>query len=140
MAGHKGSGLALSIDVFCALLTGMPYGPHINRMYDQLNEPRRLGHFMSFWDVSRFVPLEEFKARMGRMIEELHGLPLFPGFERVFYPGELEGELRSERKANGIPVEPGLFRELCVLAERLDVEPPSPSDAPDGHLFADGTP
>jgi ureidoglycolate dehydrogenase (NAD+) len=128
MAQHKGSGLAMTIDVFCAMLTGMPYGPHINRMYHELEQPRRLGHFICFWEISRFVPLEEFKTRMGRMIEELHGLPLFPGFERVYYPGELEGETRSRRGSTGIPLEPGVHRELRELGERLGIEPPSPID------------
>ncbi|MBN1837204.1 MAG: Ldh family oxidoreductase [Spirochaetales bacterium] len=126
MAQHKGSGLALAIDVFCALLTGMPYGPHINRMYHEFDEPRRLGHFLSFWDISRFVPLDEFTGRIGQMIEELHGLPLFAGFERVYYPGEPEGERRAERRSRGIPVEQGLFRELCELGRRLGVDPPTP--------------
>ena len=31
-AGPKGSGLAMVIDIFCSLLAGMPWGPHINRM------------------------------------------------------------------------------------------------------------
>lgn len=126
MAGHKGSGLALTIDVLCALMTGMPFGPHINRMYFELEKPRRLGHFMTFWDVSRFVPLEEFKRRMGQMIDELQELPLFQGFQRIYYPGEVEGERRAERSRKGIPVEEGLFQELTELGKKLNVEPPSP--------------
>ena len=126
MAGHKGSGLALTIDVFCALMTGMPFGPHINRMYFELEEPRRLGHFMTFWDVSRFVPLEQFKQRMGQMINELHELPLFEGFQRIYYPGEIEGERRTERSEKGIPVEEGLFQELTELGKKLNIEPPNP--------------
>jgi ureidoglycolate dehydrogenase (NAD+) len=126
MAAHKGSGLALTIDVLCALLTGMPFGPHVNRMYFELDEPRRLGHFMTFWDISRFVPLEEFKRRMGQMIDELHELPLFEGFKQIYYPGEIEGERRSRRSREGIPVEEGLFQELNELGERLNIEPPAP--------------
>jgi ureidoglycolate dehydrogenase (NAD+) len=126
LAKHKGSGLALTIDVFCALLTGMPFGPHINRMYFELEQPRRLGHFMTFWDISRFVALEEFVLRMGRMIGELHELPLFEGFKRIYYPGEIEGDRRKQRDAEGIPIDAGLFRELVELGERLDVRPPNP--------------
>ncbi len=126
LAGHKGSGLALTIDVMCALMTGMPFGPHINRMYFELEEPRRLGHFMTFWDVSRFVPLEEFKKRIGQMIDELHELPLFEGFQRIYYPGEIEGERRAERSEKGIPVEEGLFQELTELGEKVNIAPPTP--------------
>jgi ureidoglycolate dehydrogenase (NAD+) len=126
MAKHKGSGLALTIDVFCALMTGMPFGPHINRMYFELERPRRLGHFMTFWDVSRFIPLEEFKQQMERMTSELHELSLFKGFKHIYYPGEIEGECRCERIAKGIPLEEGLYKELSMLGERLEVQPPNP--------------
>jgi ureidoglycolate dehydrogenase (NAD+) len=128
MAAHKGSGLALSIDVLCALMTGMPFGPHINRMYFELEEPRRLGHFMAFWDISRFVPLDEFKRRMGQMIEELHALPRFEGCEQIYYPGEIEALHRAERLEKGIPLEEGLYRELSELGQRLNVELPVPID------------
>jgi ureidoglycolate dehydrogenase (NAD+) len=126
MAAHKGSGLALSIDVFCALMTGMPFGPHINRMYFELEEPRCLGHFMTFWDISRFVPLEEFKRRMGQMIDELHELPRYRECEHIYYPGEVEARHRSERLEKGIPLEEGLYRELSELGRRVNVEPPMP--------------
>ena len=52
--GPKGSGLAMAIDIFGSLLAGMPWGPHIARMYGDLDSPRRLGHFFAAWDVRRF--------------------------------------------------------------------------------------
>ena len=63
VAGPKGSGLAMIIGIFCSILSGMPWGPHINKMYDEMDQPRRLGHFMWVLDVKRFLPLEDFKAR-----------------------------------------------------------------------------
>jgi ureidoglycolate dehydrogenase (NAD+) len=128
MAGHKGSGIGLTVDVFCALLTGMPFGPHINRMYFELDEPRKLGHFMTFWDVAAFVPLSGFVSRMGEMIDELHGLPLFEGFTRIYYPGEIEGEREDERTNHGVPLEQGLYDELRELARECGVAPPQPMD------------
>ena len=125
LAGHKGSGLALVVDVLSALLTGMPYGPHITRMYHEMDKPRHLGHFMVFWDIDRFVKLDVFKHRMGEMIDELHALPPFEGFSRIYYPGEIEGERRAERQARGIPLEEGLFSELKEVARAAGVTAPS---------------
>ena len=125
MAGHKGSGLALSVEIFCALFSGMPFGPHVNRMYSELDEPRKLAHFMTFWDVAAFVPLDEFLSRMGQMIDELHDLPLFEGFSRIYYPGEIEDERAEERGRDGIPLEGGLLDELTGLAASVGVRPPA---------------
>lgn len=125
LAGHKGSGLAFVVDILSSLFSGMPYGPHITRMYHEMDKPRNLGHFMVFWDIDRFVKLDVFKRRIGEMIDELHELPLFEGFSRVYYPGEIEGERRKDRAARGIPLEEGLFSELQEVAKAADVPAPS---------------
>ncbi len=125
MAGHKGSGLAFVVDILSALFSGMAFGPHINRMYHEMEKPRKLGHFLTFWDIGRFVAVEQFVARMGEMIEELHALPLFEGFSRVYYPGEMEGERRVDRANRGIPLEEGLLAELRGVAEDAAISPPT---------------
>jgi len=115
-AGPKGSGLAMMVDLFSNLLSGMAFGPHVVRMYDEIDKPRGLGHFLTAWDVGRFQPLERFIARVGELIEELHRLPPATGHERAFYPGEIEGLTRARRRVDGIPIEPGLRRELEEIA------------------------
>ncbi len=121
IAGPKGSGLAMVIDIFCSLLSGMPYGPHINKMYGEMDDPRELGHFVAIWDVRRFMPLEAFKERMGAMLDEFHALPPAEGFDRVYYPGEIEGLRREQRRKEGIPLDPGLRQELAELGEQFGV-------------------
>jgi ureidoglycolate dehydrogenase (NAD+) len=121
IAGPKGSGLAMVIDILCSVLSGMPWGPHINAMYGEMDEPRKLGHYMMIMDVEPFMPLDQFKERMENMIDEMTSLPPAEGFDRVYYPGEIEGQRRKKRRAEGIPIDPGLYRELEQLAERFDV-------------------
>lgn len=124
IAGPKGSGLAMIIDLFCGVLSGMPFGPHINRMYVDMDTPRKLGHFITVWDVGRVMERDRFTERINRMIEELHDIPPASGFDRVYYPGEIEGLNREKRSAEGIPVEVGLYRELVELGKRYGVEVP----------------
>lgn len=121
IAGPKGSGLAMVIDILCSVLSGMPWGPHINAMYDEMDEPRKLGHFILVIDVEPFMSLDDFKERLQNMIDEMTSLPPAEGFERVYYPGEIEGERRKKRRAEGIAIEPGLYTELKGLAERFHV-------------------
>ena len=119
--GSKGSGLAMIIDIFCSILAGMPWGPHINQMYGQMDQPRKLGHFVMAIDVRRLLPLELFKSHLGAMLEEFSALPPADGFNRVYYPGQIEGMNRERRRKEGLPIDPGLYAELTELGERFGV-------------------
>jgi ureidoglycolate dehydrogenase (NAD+) len=121
IAGPKGSGLAMIIDIFCSVLSGMPWGPHINKMYGELGAPRQLGHFIAVFDIKHLMPLDVFKRRLGEMLRELGDLPPAEGFDRVYYPGQIEGLRRERRKVEGIPIDPGLYQELAELGERFGV-------------------
>ena len=121
IAGPKGSGLAMIIDIFSSLLSGMPWGPHINKMYTEMDRPRKLGHFITAWDISKLMPLEVFKANLAVMLKELNAMPPAEGFSKVYYPGQVEGERREQRRAQGIPIEPGLYRELVEVGARFGI-------------------
>lgn len=121
IAGHKGSGLAMVVDLFCSMFTGMSYGPHINRMFEDLDHPRKLGHFIALWDIGALLPLDQVNRRVDQYIAELHALPRRNPAVPVYFPGEPEALKRTERLAHGIPIEPGLFRELVELGRRLQV-------------------
>lgn len=122
--GSKGSGLAMIIDIFCSVLAGLPWGPHINLMYGEMDEPRKLGHFVMAIDVKRLLPLEFFKGHLGAMLEEFGQLPPADGFNQVYYPGQIEGLNRERRRAEGCPIDPGLFAELSELGQRFGVSFP----------------
>ena len=119
--GPKGSGLAMAIDILGSLLSGMPWGPHITKMYGDPDSPRRLGHFFAAWDVRRFLPLHRFKRSLRAMCGELNALAPAPGFKRVTYPGQLEGDRREARRIDGIPLDPGLVGELAELGRSVNV-------------------
>ena len=121
VAGPKGSGLAMVIDIFCSMLAGMPWGPHINQMYAEMDGRRQLGHFLMAIDVSKFMPLATFKRNLAEMLDEFTSLEPAAGFDRVYYPGQIEGRRREQRRAEGIPVDPGLAEELAGLGQRFGV-------------------
>ncbi|MBC7235788.1 MAG: Ldh family oxidoreductase [Chloroflexi bacterium] len=121
IAGPKGSGLAMVIDILCSILSGMPWGPHINKMYTELDQRRQLGHFIMAFDVEPLMPLATFKQRLGEMLKEFGELPPAKGFDKVYYPGEIEGLRRQQRAKEGIPIDPGLYQELAELGQRFQV-------------------
>lgn len=122
IAGHKGAGLAMIVDLFSSMFTGMAFGPHINRMYEEMDAPRKLGHFVQIWDIGALVPETEVRSRIGQYISELHELPRRSAETPIYHPGEPEALRRAQRAADGIPLEPGLLAELRDLALELDVD------------------
>ena len=122
IAGPKGSGLAMIIDIFSSVLSAMPWGPHINKMYVEMNKPRKLGHFVWVLDIKRLLPLELFKQRLSEMLDEFVKLPTAEGFDRVYYPGQIEEQNRQQRIKNGIPMDLRLYSELKELAERCNID------------------
>jgi ureidoglycolate dehydrogenase (NAD+) len=119
---YKGSGLGLMIDVLCAMLSDSPYGPDIPKMYGDLAQPRQLGGLVGAIDISRFVPLERFHARVSELMERWCALsPKQPGGQ-VLYPGQPELLTRQMRLRKGIPLGLRLLGELDELAAHYGVE------------------
>ncbi len=121
IAGPKGSGLAMMIGMYSSLLAGAPWVPHINAMYGQMDAPRGLAHFVMAFDVTRLTSLDEFQAELGRMLDELTAMPPAAGYDRVYYPGEIEGLRRAQRAREGVPIEAGLWAELIELGQEVGV-------------------
>jgi LDH2 family malate/lactate/ureidoglycolate dehydrogenase len=71
-------------------------------------------------DVSRFLPLDAFRAHVDQLIDDVHASERAPGVERILVPGELEAERRAERLAHGIPLDDALVAELDEIAASLD--------------------
>ena len=120
---YKGFGLGMMVDVLCGLLTGMPFGRHISRMYaDPIEEKRYLGHFFMALRIDAFVPLEEFKSRMQQMMEELRREPSRDVDNPVQAPGDPEKRSAADRLAYGIPLSHGEFESLESLGQACGVD------------------
>jgi len=74
-------------------------------------------------DVSRFLPLDEFRAHVDQLIADVHASALAPGFERIYVPGEIEAARREGRLRDGIPLANSLIAELDALAASLGCPP-----------------
>lgn len=123
MAGYKGAGLALMVDILCGVLTGAAFGTHVVDLYDTGSSHQDVGHFFLAVAVESFMPIETFYARINQYIAEVRMQPRMPGVERIYLPGELE--YASERRAqiDGVVVSAAGWEELDALARRWDVAP-----------------
>jgi LDH2 family malate/lactate/ureidoglycolate dehydrogenase len=122
MAGHKGYGLAVWVEILTAVLTGAAMLGQVKSWVLDLPEPTNEGHAFIALDVAQMMPLDEFKGRMDWMIREIKSAPLAKGAERIYLPGEIELERRDAALVDGIPLPPDVVASLCGLAEDVGLD------------------
>jgi L-2-hydroxycarboxylate dehydrogenase (NAD+) len=120
--GHKGYGLSLVVELFCAAFQD---GDFLSKLAGGVEggkaQPYRLGHFFLALNVEAFAGLERFKKIAGDMMRELRASRKAPGAQRIWTPGEKEYETMQARQRDGIPVGPELLAELRGLSAELRI-------------------
>jgi LDH2 family malate/lactate/ureidoglycolate dehydrogenase len=120
LGGYKGSGLAMMAEILCAVLGGGAMSSQLGRIRDR-GKPVRCSQMFLGIDVARFMPLDEFTARMQTLAELIKTTPPAKGYTEVLLAGEPEWRIEEERRANGIPLQEGTWKLLVDTAARLGV-------------------
>ena len=123
LGGYKGTGLALMVEVLCAVLSGGAMMAEVGGLRVK-NRPMRVSHFFLAIDPARFLPMEEFQARMQKMRDTVKGSRPAAGFDEVLIAGDPEWRMEEERRHDGVPVAKGIWDELTKLAQTLNVPVP----------------
>lgn len=114
IGGPKGVGLGIGAEILCAVLSGGRYG--------EGQSERGGGQMVQAIDIEHFQPLEEFKARMDRMVDTLKTSRVKPGNDGIFVPGELEYQRRQEYLERGVPLDQPTRAALQQAAEEAGIE------------------
>lgn len=105
VGGYKGYGLSAAAEILSSLLTGMPYGPHIPKMFEApMSQKRFLGHFISAIRIDCFQDKRVFKKRLSCMLRELRKEPPLDKKTPVLVAGDPEKRIAKERSRKGIPL------------------------------------
>jgi LDH2 family malate/lactate/ureidoglycolate dehydrogenase len=115
LGGPKGYGMALVLDIFCGVLSGGRFGKG-------LGQPGS-SHYFEVLQIEAFTPYDDFLARMGDLVDQLHACPPAEGSSGVVLPGEIEYRLRERQLREGLELEPTLVEELNDLAHSLSAPP-----------------
>jgi len=110
--GPKGYGLSLIVDIFSGLLAGAAFGPHVAKMYDDLDKKRKLGHYFCAINPAFFTDTDTFLEQMDTMMDELHDVPPAPGFSQVLVPGEIEQMNEEKNLKDGIAIASTVYEYL----------------------------
>ena len=121
IGGHKGTGIALMIDVILGLFAGGSFGTdiapnakrdvpqHISGMIIAIN-PK---FYMNEEEAAK--ALEEYKARF-------YAVPAKQG-ATLLLPGQFEHNIQVDREANGIPVSLPRIKEMNDFNEKIGLSP-----------------
>lgn len=120
IGGYKGVGIAVMVDILCAVLSGGAFSRDVGRI-DDVHRPTGACHFFLAADISRLLSPAEEKARIAEYATMFKGVRLKEGTSEVFLPGEIEWRTEQTRRANGIPFTEKTVKELNALADQVGV-------------------
>jgi LDH2 family malate/lactate/ureidoglycolate dehydrogenase len=121
LSGYKGYGLAVMVDILCAVLCGAPYGPAV---VDTETSSGRVSHFFGAIRIDTFRNPHEFRQDMDRMLQNLRQCPPAEGAERVYFAGQKEFEQEQECLLAGVPLTSQTHALLHTIGAEFGV--PSP--------------
>jgi ureidoglycolate dehydrogenase (NAD+) len=118
MAGPKGSGLSLMIEVLASVMVANPL---ISVALTEGGDPGGNG-LVVVLDSSAFG--KAFPFEVDRLCAAIKGLPPADGSAGVYLPGERGFEMMERRSRDGIPLVQGTRSRLAALARKLNVVVP----------------
>ena len=93
MAGHKGYGMAIVIEMLSAVLSGAKLSCESESMFSG-SGAANIGHFMGALDIAHFLDPREFQERVASWFDCLKASRCRPNVSRIMIPGEPEEEMR----------------------------------------------
>lgn len=121
MAGPKGSGLSLMIEILSSVLVG-------NAIVAPFLRGEKKGGFNGLVlaiDPAAFGDTSSFLASVESLADAIHALDPAPGVDGVKLPGERGFQTGHERAATGIPLAKGTASNLADAAVRLGLVVPT---------------
>jgi LDH2 family malate/lactate/ureidoglycolate dehydrogenase len=122
IGGYKGTGLALTLGILAAVLSGASYGTELGNTVDG-PVPGGDGHFFMALNVAAFEQPARFKARVDGIIRQIRASRRAAGVTRVYTPGELEADTEARYRQEGIPLNAATLAGIVAAAEELGVDP-----------------
>ena len=128
--GHKGSGLAMFMDIFGGVISGANFGGEVGDQYKSFDRAQDVGHFFLAMKPDLFVSEDDYRARIDALIDRMKTAPLAEGFSEVLVPGEPEDRYEAERRKRGIPYATSEVKALQDEAKRAGIQPLVLSEQP----------
>jgi LDH2 family malate/lactate/ureidoglycolate dehydrogenase len=117
--GHKGSGLATSVELLAAALTGAQFSDEITDMWTDPSAHMRTGHLVIA--IRPLVDQAETRHRASGLLDRIRASRPAAGHDRVHVAGDLEQQRRASTAEDGILIPDGVFEQSALLASSLGI-------------------
>jgi ureidoglycolate dehydrogenase (NAD+) len=124
MAGHKGYGLAVMVEVLASVLTGAAVTKDVKSWMLDPDQCTDEGHAFIAVDLAAMMPPDLFAARMDSLARGIRESPKATGAERIYLPGEREWENRDRALRDGILLPSDVVDSLVKLGRDTQGGPP----------------
>ncbi len=99
--GYKGYGLAMMVETLAATLSGAAMTKNVHAWNTDENCGGNVGHFFMALDISKLGNPDDYKKRVDDMIDEIKNSKKASGFDKIYYPGEIEMEKMAKCQESG---------------------------------------
>jgi LDH2 family malate/lactate/ureidoglycolate dehydrogenase len=121
IGGHKGSGLAMLMDIFGGVLSGAAFAGDVADQYKAFDRSQNVGHFFLAMKPDLFISKKEYRSRMDTLVERVRACPKAEGCDEILLPGEPESREEEKRRRTGIPYSAAEIDPLQEEAARAGV-------------------
>ena len=109
MAGVKGYGLAMMVDIFANIIGDNQWG-----------------HFIWLLDPAQFQPIEKFKANMDLEIVRIKSGDKKSDVDEIYYAGERGQKRMAELRSSGLlPLKSAAWKNMQIVSEEHGVDMPT---------------
>ncbi|MGH7041257.1 MAG: Ldh family oxidoreductase, partial [Acetobacteraceae bacterium] len=114
-SSYKGYGLAVMVNILAACLSGSTL--ITDPMHTKKPQGQDIGHFFLAIDPGLFREADGFQADVARFCDDLRATPPVDPAQPVMVAGDPQRANAARRRAEGIPVGPGLLGQVRQIAQ-----------------------
>ena len=122
IGSYKGYVLASAIEMLCSIMTGMPFGKNIDKMFDApINKKRKLAQFYILLRVDNVITKKQFINNLKKMSQEVRSEPAKRN-HKVMMPNDIQEENKKVRLSKGIPIDSSFYKFINKLDEKYNIK------------------
>ncbi|HWP13195.1 MAG TPA: Ldh family oxidoreductase [Ramlibacter sp.] len=121
IGGYKGYGLSLIVGILAGTLNGAAMGSEVIDFNHDDTSITNTGQAIVAIDPDAFGEIDEFKARVDKLVRELRASQRMPGVDRIWLPGEQSHAKRVANQRDGLALTPALLAQLDTVARDLNI-------------------
>lgn len=102
MAGPKGSGLGLMMEIVAGVMSGSAFGGEVRNQNSDFTAPQNVGHAFIAFHPNAGLPPESYASRFDHLVDRAKASSLADGVDRIIMPGEREQLSAQAARRDGL--------------------------------------